>query len=170
MADVDVSFAQVQAVRLQMLALRLLQEQKPFPAQLSDAIRQGLVAGFDPLTGAQVPVEITAPEEPEAEPVPWAERKLPVRRIDMSRRFWSLSVNAFCPAVCLERPRILARCSRRTKHVLPQVQMENWTSALPHSLKLASAIYVLWGSNAQCGGISQGRTSSLKERVAVGAN
>jgi hypothetical protein len=107
----DVSFAQVQAVRLQMLAVRLLEESKPFPPQLSAAIRQGLVAGFDPKTGLAIPreqqqkileeqyvqdqaeeqaardravAEMTASRATEAEPGPWAERRIPVRRVNMS--------------------------------------------------------------------------------------
>lgn len=91
----DVSFAQVQAVRLQMLATRLLAEGKPFPAQLSAAIRQGLVAGFDPATGNPLPADVavvpavsdanpSAADRSDPEPVPWSERRLPVRRVDMS--------------------------------------------------------------------------------------
>jgi hypothetical protein len=92
MPDADVSFAQVQAVRLQMLATRLLAERKPFPVQLSAAIRQGLVAGFDPNTGAQLPpgrpaaeyATVGAPAGAVTTPQPWAERRLPVRRVDMA--------------------------------------------------------------------------------------
>jgi ATP-dependent helicase STH1/SNF2 len=113
MRDTDVSFAQVQAVRLQMLALRLLQEQKPFPAQLTVAIREGLVAGFDPVSGAQVPVEVNVPVPivPEPNPISWADRRLPVRRVDMSIVKPSPIQHSF---LVEERERILSRCMSRT--------------------------------------------------------
>lgn len=103
-----VSFAQVQAVRLQMLATRLRAEEKPFPPQLAAAIRQGLVAGFDPATGNPLPPggspqfqnqpqsytavpgqdssqpDPSQPDSSQPDPVPWSERRLPVRRVDMS--------------------------------------------------------------------------------------
>lgn len=55
--DADVTFSQVQAVRLQLLAHRLLKESQALPPQLVTAIRQGLVAGFDPNTGTPVASE-----------------------------------------------------------------------------------------------------------------
>lgn len=72
----DVSFAQVQAVRLQILAVRLTAEGKPFPHQLAAAIRQGLVSGFDSTTGKMVQDDA---EQPQA--LPWAQRTLPVQAV-----------------------------------------------------------------------------------------
>lgn len=52
-----VSFAQVQAVRLQLLAERLLFEEKEFPKELTAAVAQGLVSGFDPASRSKIPLE-----------------------------------------------------------------------------------------------------------------
>lgn len=52
-----VTFAQVQAARLQLLAEKLLKDHKPFPPQLTAAIAQGLVSGFDPVSNTQIPAE-----------------------------------------------------------------------------------------------------------------
>lgn len=51
------SFAQVQAARLQLLAERLLVEEKEFPKELTAAVAQGLVSGFDPASRARIPIE-----------------------------------------------------------------------------------------------------------------
>lgn len=52
-----VSFAQVQGVRLQLFAERLLHEGKEFPKELKEAISKGMVTGFDPTSGLRIPVE-----------------------------------------------------------------------------------------------------------------
>lgn len=51
------SFAQVQAARLQLLAERLVAEEKEFPKELTAAVSQGLVSGFDPETGLEIPLD-----------------------------------------------------------------------------------------------------------------
>lgn len=53
----NVTFAEVQAARLQLLAEKLLAENKPFPQELNAAIAQGLVLGFDPVTGMRIPMK-----------------------------------------------------------------------------------------------------------------
>lgn len=53
----SVSFAQVQAARLQVLAERIVAEGKTFPKELSAAVAQGLVSGFDAITGFKAPKE-----------------------------------------------------------------------------------------------------------------
>lgn len=52
--NAPVTFAQVQAARLQLLAEKLLSERKHFPPQLNDAVREGFVSGFDPTTCVQI--------------------------------------------------------------------------------------------------------------------
>lgn len=55
--NANVTFSQVQAARLQLLAEKLYREQKPFPKELNAAISQGLVSGYDPSTGMRIPPE-----------------------------------------------------------------------------------------------------------------
>lgn len=52
-----ITFAQVQAARLQLLADKLIHDRKVFPPELSAAIAQGLVSGFEPSSNTQIPVE-----------------------------------------------------------------------------------------------------------------
>lgn len=52
-----ITFAQVQAARLQILADKLIIDRKNFPPELSAAIAQGLVSGFDPSSNTQIPIE-----------------------------------------------------------------------------------------------------------------
>lgn len=52
-----ITFSQVQAARLQLLADKLIKDHKVFPPELSAAITQGLVSGFDPASNAQLPFE-----------------------------------------------------------------------------------------------------------------
>lgn len=59
--NASVTFAQVQAARLQLLAEKLVSEGKDFPPELNAAITQGLVSGFEPTTRLRV-----APEQQKA--------------------------------------------------------------------------------------------------------
>ncbi|OSX80868.1 hypothetical protein BU14_0031s0040 [Porphyra umbilicalis] len=68
--EVELTFQQMQALRLRFLAHKLLAERKAFPEQLVDAIRKGLVPGFAAAPPGGAPAAAPPPPAAPAAPPP----------------------------------------------------------------------------------------------------